>query len=133
MAFGSTRRPAGKVDDDPTLRNLVEAGTSTVCIVGKSWDFHVTEALQTTLDEGVAMVADSVEFLQRQRACGCSSTPSTSSTATSATPSSPCAVLEAAATKGASHLVLCDTNGGSLPHEVAATSSARSSTTSATT
>ena len=63
VAFGSTRRPKGKVDDDPTLRNLVEAGTSTVCIVGKSWDYHVTQALQTDLDEGVAMVADSVEFL----------------------------------------------------------------------
>src|SRR5215213_1479175 len=63
VAFGSTRRPKGKVDDDATLRNLVEAGTSTVCIVAKSWSYHVTEALQTTLDEGVAMVADSVAYL----------------------------------------------------------------------
>src|SRR5215212_11211723 len=63
VAFGSTRRVKGKVDDDATLRNLVEAGTSTVCIVAKSWSYHVTEALQTTLDEGVAMVADSVNFL----------------------------------------------------------------------
>src|SRR6058998_497330 len=52
VAFGSTRRVKGKVDDDPTLRNLVEAGTSTVCIVGKSWDYHVTQALQTDLAEG---------------------------------------------------------------------------------
>src|SRR5690606_15292925 len=64
VAFGSTRRPAGKVDVDPTLRALVAAGTSTVCIVGKSSAFHVTEALGTTLDEGVAMVADSVAFLK---------------------------------------------------------------------
>src|SRR5262249_37346966 len=49
VAFGSTRRVRGKVDDDPTLRNLVAAGTSTVCIVGKSWDYHVTSALQTDL------------------------------------------------------------------------------------
>ena len=63
VAFGSTRRPLGKVDVDPTLTALVEAGTSTICIVGKSSDFHVTEALRTTLDEGVAMVAESVEFL----------------------------------------------------------------------
>ena len=63
VAFGSTRRVKGKVDDDDTLRHLVKAGTSTVCIVGKSWDYHVTEALRTTLDEGVAMVGDSVEFL----------------------------------------------------------------------
>ena len=53
VAFGSTRRPKGKVDSDDTLRHLVEAGTSTVCIVGKTWDYHVIEALGTTLDEGV--------------------------------------------------------------------------------
>src|SRR5205085_7298427 len=49
VAFGSTRRPAGKVDDDPTLRALVGCGAGTLCIVGKSWDFHVTQALETTL------------------------------------------------------------------------------------
>ncbi len=54
----------GKVDSDDTLRHLLAAGTSTVCIVGKSWDYHVVEALQTTLDEGVAMVVDSVAFLR---------------------------------------------------------------------
>ncbi|MGD9795308.1 MAG: citramalate synthase, partial [Acidimicrobiia bacterium] len=53
VAFGSTRRALGKVDDDPTLRNLVAAKTPAVCIVGKTWDYHVLEALQTTLDEGV--------------------------------------------------------------------------------
>ena len=63
VAFGSTRRPKGKVDDDVTLRNLLDANTSTVCIVAKSWDYHVLEALQTTLDEGEAMIADSVEYL----------------------------------------------------------------------
>src|SRR5262249_44414084 len=41
VAFGSTRRPKGKVDSDETLRHLVEAGTGTVCIVGKAWDYHV--------------------------------------------------------------------------------------------
>ena len=60
VAFGSTRRPKGKVDDDATLRNLLEANTSAVCIVAKSWDYHVLNALQTTLDEGEAMIADSV-------------------------------------------------------------------------
>ena len=63
VAFGSTRRPRGKVDDDATLRNLLDANTSAVCIVAKSWDYHVLEALQTTLDEGEAMIADSVEYL----------------------------------------------------------------------
>ena len=64
VAFGSTRRVKGKVDSDDTLRHLVEANVGTVCIVGKSWDYHVLEALGTTLDEGVAMVRDSVEFLR---------------------------------------------------------------------
>ena len=63
VAFGSTRRPLGKVDDDATLRNLLDAETSAVCIVAKAWDYHVTQALQTTLEEGIAMIADSVKFL----------------------------------------------------------------------
>ena len=61
VAFGSTRRAKGKVDQDQTLANLISANTDVVCIVGKCWDYHVTEALQTSPDEGVAMVADSVE------------------------------------------------------------------------
>ncbi len=59
--FGLTRCK-GKVD--VILRHPVEANVGTVCIVGKSWDYHVTEALGTMLDEGVAMVRDSVEFLR---------------------------------------------------------------------
>jgi 2-isopropylmalate synthase len=117
VAFGSTRRVKGKADEDPTLEHLVKANTSAVCIVGKCWDYHVTEALRTSLDEGVAMVADSVEFLQhaglrvlfdaehffdgyRHNA------------------EFSLRVLEAAARAGAETLVLCDTNGGSLPADV---------------
>ena len=117
VAFGSTRRVKGKVDSDETLRHLADAGTGTVCIVGKSWDYHVTEALGTDLDEGVAMVADSVEFLvgagkkvlldAEHFFDGYKRNPEFS-----------LRVLEAAAERGASHLVLCDTNGGSLPYEV---------------
>jgi 2-isopropylmalate synthase len=117
VAFGSTRRPLGKVDVDPTLAALVGSGVSTSCIVGKGSAFHVTEALGTTLDEGVAMVSDSVRFLRTagQRVFfdaehffdGYKSDPEFS-----------LRVLEAAAVEGAEVLVLCDTNGGSLPHEV---------------
>ena len=117
VAFGSTRRPLGRSDDDPTLRALVEAGTSTVCIVGKTWDFHVTEALRTTLDEGVAMVGESVRFLKsaglRVFFDAEHFFDGYKRNAEYAT-----RVLEAAATEGADCLVLCDTNGGSLPHEV---------------
>ena len=117
VAFGSTRRVKGKVDDDPTLRNLIEAGTSTVCIVGKAWDYHVTEALRTDLAEGVAMVADSIEYLKGHGLRvffdaehffdGYRHNPEFS-----------LRVLEAAAQAGADCLVLCDTNGGSLPFDV---------------
>ncbi len=117
VAFGSTRRPRGKSDDDATLRNLLDAKTSAVCIVAKSWDHHVLNALQTTLDEGEAMIADSVRFLhgEGRRVMvdmehffdGYKRNPEFALRA-----------LEAAVVNGASHVVLCDTNGGSLPHEV---------------
>lgn len=117
VAFGSTRRPKGKVDVDQTLANLLAAETSTVCIVAKAWDYHVTEALRTTLDEGVAMIADSVRFLagQGKRVFvdfehffdGYKHNREFTLRA-----------VEAAAVSGADTLVLCDTNGGSLPHEV---------------
>src|SRR5215211_1746284 len=117
VAFGSTRRVKGKVDDDPTLRNLVEAGTSTVCIVGKSWDYHVTNALQTDLDEGVAMVADSVRFLGGE-GLRVMLDAEHFFDAYKRNPEFSLRVLEAGALQGATHLVLCDTNGGSLPFEV---------------
>jgi 2-isopropylmalate synthase len=117
VAFGSTRRPAGKVDQDPTLRALLDSGVSTACIVGKSWDFHVTEALSTTLDEGVAMVADSVRFL-RSAGLAVFFDAEHFFDGYKGNPEYAMRVLEAAATSGADCLVLCDTNGGSLPHEV---------------
>ena len=119
VAFGSTRRAKGKVDSDQTLANLVAAGTDVVCIVWKCWDYHVTEALKTTLDEGVAMVADSVEYLvaagkrvffdAEHFFDGYKRNPEFS-----------LRVVEAAAMAGAEAVVLCDTNGGSLPPDVEA-------------
>jgi 2-isopropylmalate synthase len=117
VAFGSTRRPGRAADGDETLRHLLKAGTSAVCIVAKSWDRHVTEALRTDLDEAVAMALDSVEFLRHAGLRvfldaehffdGYKSNPGFS-----------LRVLEAAEAAGAETLVLCDTNGGTLPHEV---------------
>lgn len=117
VAFGSTRRPKGKVDADDTLAHLVGAGVDTVCIVGKCWDYHVLEALQTTLDEGIAMVADSVEYL---KAAGLVVLFDAEHffDGYRANPEFSLAVLEAAAVAGVDRLVLCDTNGGSLPHDV---------------
>ncbi|HEU5083455.1 MAG TPA: citramalate synthase [Acidimicrobiales bacterium] len=117
VAFGSTRKPAGKTDSDPTLHALIDAGTTTACIVGKSWDFHVTDALGTTLDEGVAMVGDSVRFL-RGAGLRVLFDAEHCFDGYKANPEYVFRVLEAAAMAGAECLVLCDTNGGSLPHEV---------------
>ena len=65
-AFGMTRRAGERAEDSAVLRDLLDAGTEVVCLVGKAWDLHVTEALRTDLDEGVAMVRDSVVFLRAQ-------------------------------------------------------------------
>ena len=117
VAFGSTRRPKGRVDEDQTLSSLVEAKTSTVCIVGKSWDYHVPEALRQPLDEGVAMVGDSVQFLKSE-GLRVFFDAEHFFDGYKRNPEFALRVLEAAAVQGAACLVLCDTNGGSLPHEV---------------
>ena len=116
-AFGSTRRPRLSVDEDPQLRALLDAETEVICIVGKSWDYHVREALRTDLDEGVRMVAESIEFLKAHDRRvffdaehffdGYHSDPDFALD-----------VLRAASDAGAERLVLCDTNGGMLPHEI---------------
>ena len=120
VAFGSTRRVGGEAAEDATLANLLAAETDVVCIVGKASAYHVEAALRTSLDEGVAMVADSVRFLKsRGRRVffdaehffdGYRDDPEFSMR-----------VLQGAAEAGADCLVLCDTNGGSLPDQVGAT------------
>jgi 2-isopropylmalate synthase len=117
VAFGSTRRAGGRADDDEVLRHLVKANTSTVCIVAKAWDYHVTDALRTTLDEAVGMVSDSVEFL---RAAGLRVFLDAEHFFDGYRRNADFSlrVLRAAEDAGAAALVLCDTNGGSLPHDV---------------
>ena len=117
VAFGSTRRAGVKPEDDTVLANLIDAGAPVACIVAKSWDRHVAEALRTSLDEAVAMVADSVRHLRRHDLRvfldaehffdGYRNNPEFA-----------LAVLDAAEEAGAEALVLCDTNGGSLPDDV---------------
>ncbi len=120
VAFGSTRRPRGTVADDPQLQALLAAETEIICIVGKSWDYHVLEALRTDLDEGVRMVEQSISYLRdRDRRVffdaehffdGFRSNPDYA-----------LRVLQAATDAGAERLVLCDTNGGTLPSEILTT------------
>ncbi len=117
VAFGSTRRPGARPDADETLRQLVKANTSAVCIVAKAWDYHVTEALRTDLDEAVRMAADSVEFL-RHAGLRVFLDAEHFFDGYRANPEFSLRVLRAAEEAGAEALVLCDTNGGTLPHEV---------------
>ena len=66
VAFGMTRRAGERAEDSAILRDLLDAGTETVTFVGKSWDVHVEKALRTDLDEGVAMVRDTVRHLRAE-------------------------------------------------------------------
>ena len=117
VAFGSTRRPRGTVAEDAQLAALLAADTEAICIVGKSWDYHVREALRTDLDEGARMVAESVAYLKSHGRRvffdaehffdGYSANPEFALT-----------TLRVALEEGAERLVLCDTNGGTLPHHI---------------
>ncbi|HEY9753987.1 MAG TPA: citramalate synthase [Oculatellaceae cyanobacterium] len=118
VAFGSTRRVGADVAQDSNIQALLNAHTSVVTIVGKTWPLHVTHVLKTTLEENLAMIADSISYLKqhgkevmydaehffdafrsdRDYALKC---------------------METAAAAGADWLVLCDTNGSSLPEQVA--------------
>ncbi|HKX76635.1 MAG TPA: citramalate synthase [Acidimicrobiia bacterium] len=120
VAFGSTRRPGNKAESDQQLGALLAAGTETICIVGKSWDYHVREALRTGLDEGVAMVGESIEYLSHQERRVFFDAEHFFD-GYRANPDYALQVLRAAWEAGAERLVLCDTNGGSLPHEIVAT------------
>ncbi|MGH9170430.1 MAG: citramalate synthase [Acidimicrobiales bacterium] len=119
VAFGSTRRPGVAAGADEVLGHLVNAGTSAVCIVAKCSDLHVTEALRATLDEAVAMASESVAFL---RAAGLRVFFDAEHffDGYRRNPDFALRVLGAAEAAGAEALVLCDTNGGTLPEEVEA-------------
>jgi len=118
VAFGMTRRAGEAASDSQALRDLLDAGTEFVCLVGKAWDLHVTEALRTDLDEGVAMVRDSVVFLQEQgRRVFFDAEHFFDGYVSDG--SFAMRVLAAAEEAGAERLVLCDTNGGMLPFDIA--------------
>ena len=117
-AFGMTRRRSMKAEDDPGMRALVAAKTPAYTLVGKTWDFHVIEVLNASLDENLAMIGESGEFLARHGRLIYDAEHFFDGW--KANPEYAAKTLRAAASGGASHLVLCDTNGGSLPEEVAA-------------
>jgi 2-isopropylmalate synthase len=117
VPFCSTRRPHTKAVDEPMLQAILAAGTRWVTIFGKSWDLHVIEGLKTSLDENLAMIRDTIEYLRSQGRRviydaehwfdGYKQNPDYA-----------LQTVTVAATAGAEWLVLCDTNGGTLPHEI---------------
>jgi 2-isopropylmalate synthase len=117
-AFGSTRRKDLAAADDPGLVALLDSGCDALCIVGKAWDLHVIEALGATLEQNLAMVSESVEFLKAAgRIVFLDAEHFFDGYA--ANPEYALAVCRAAADAGADAVVLCDTNGGTLPQDVA--------------
>ncbi len=116
-AFGSTCRKDTPAEKDPGLAALLETGCSALCIFGKAWDIHVTETLQTTLQENVRMVRDSVAYLKSHgRTVFFDAEHFFDGYANNA--GYAIEVCRAAAEAGADAVVLCDTNGGTLPHDV---------------
>jgi 2-isopropylmalate synthase len=116
-AFGATRRKGVTATDDEQVRTLVAAETPVVTIVGKTWLLHVKEVLQTTADENLAMIEDTVRYL---KSCGrfVVYDAEHSFDGYKDEPEYALATLQAAERGGAHVVVLCDTNGGSIPDEV---------------
>ena len=116
-AFGMTRRPGRSVENDPGLAALFDADAKAICLVGKTWDFHVKVALEISLDENIELIRDSIaEVAKRKRE------PLFDAEhffdGYKANPGYAMECLKAAHDAGARWLVLCDTNGGTLPDEV---------------
>ena len=122
-AFSSTRRPGVSASEDANLKALIEARTETVTLFGKSWDFHVHDALKTTLEENLAMIRDSIEYL-KSMGREVFFDAEHFFDGYKANPEYALATIDAAAKGGADVIVLCDTNGGLMPWELSAILSA---------
>ncbi len=116
-AFGSTRRVNMAVDRDPQVQMLLEAETPVVTIFGKTWDLHVHHVLRTTLDENLRMIEDTIRFLKKHGK-EVVYDPEHFFDGWKANREYALKTLEVAANAGADVLVLCDTNGGSMPWEI---------------
>jgi 2-isopropylmalate synthase len=118
-AFGMTRRAGRSAENDPGLAALVNSSARAICMVGKTWDYQVREALGIELDENLAMIADSVRHAGT-RADEVMFDAEHFFDGYKSNPEYAVACLKAAYEAGARWVVLCDTNGGTLPHEVEA-------------
>jgi len=116
-AFGMTRRGKLKVEDDPQVKMLLDAETPVVTIVGKTWPLHVTEVFQVSLDENLAMIFDTISFLKKNgREAFYDAEHFFDSFKED--PDYSLRTILAARDAGADLIILCDTNGGSMPNEI---------------
>ncbi len=117
VAFGSTHRASSKVNKDPSIKALITANTPIVTIVGKTWDFHVREALRVSQKTNLDLIYNTIAYLKKR-------TPKVFFDAEhffdgyKTNPEYALNALEAAVSGGADCIVLCDSNGGTLPHEL---------------
>src|SRR5437867_6993924 len=117
-AFGATRRKGVAVENDDQVRLLLEAETPVVTLVGKTWLLHVKEVLRTTAEENLAMIGDTIRYV-RDHGKFVIYDAEHSFDGFSDGPDYALATWQAAETAGADFVVLCDTNGGRLPDEIA--------------
>jgi len=117
VAFGSTRKPNVNVEDDKNLKDLLSSGADTIVIFGKSWDFQVIDIIKTSLDENIEMIKDTIKYF-------CKKGKEVIFDAEhfydgyKANKDYAMETLKAAEEAGAQVVILCDTNGGTLPQEI---------------
>ena len=118
-AFASTRKANGNVETDPTVQALLDAETEVVCLVAKSSEFHVTHVLETSLEENLNMIADTVSYL-KSKGRQVFMDAEHFFDGYKLNPEYAMQTLKVADQAGADRIILCDTNGGSLPQEIKA-------------
>jgi 2-isopropylmalate synthase len=116
-AFGMTRRPTTSAKNDPGLATLINSGVKAICLVGKTSEFHVTKALGTTLEENLKMISESIAHVV-DKGCEAIFDAEHFFDGYKANPEYALKAVKAAYDAGARWVVLCDTNGGSLPFEI---------------
>ena len=117
VAFGMTRRDGRSPENDPCLASLVNSKADAICLVGKAWDFHVDVALGISQEENLAMIADSIAFAKARKGEAMYDAEHFFD-GYKANPEFALACVSVALEAGARWIVLCDTNGGTLPDEV---------------
>ncbi|GMQ60652.1 citramalate synthase [Vallitalea sediminicola] len=116
-AFGSTRRRNIKVEDDANVKSLLLANSPVVAIFGKSWDFHVTDIISTTLQENLNMIKDTIAFF-KEKGKEVVYDAEHFFDGYKANPKYAMQTLQTAIDGGADSIVLCDTNGGCMPNDI---------------